>query len=462
MKTKLDLMREFYNGRIYPLIIMLLAVVANATGQDFICYLIATVTLFIGCLVAYDLRFVMMQFMCTVFFASPITLPSTTAVRENLLRPFPLTMLILSASLLIAGIVIFCIRNRRRINPFPWKGMFLTLAILSVALCLNGAFNPAYEIKDLLYALTFPAVFLILYTLFALYIKFDRTAFPYFMYTLMLACSVICLQLICRYLSGAVFGENGEIVKEQVILGWAVWTTLGGMISMLMPATFYFAATAKRGWIFYLIGLLQFFCTVLSQSRGATLIGAGTLVLCMGVLCFCGRNRRVNRWITLGIILLGIAGALLLHEKLIALLQNFINMGFGDNGRFDLWKLAFSRFVEHPIFGAGFYDNGIVSDWDIQVYPHFYHNTIMQMMGSVGILGLVAYLWHRIYTVRAVFTRPNVYKAYLALCILSCLMFCMLDVLLFITYPLIFYTLILLFIEKNNEVQREEGSTLSV
>ncbi len=454
MKTKLDLLREFYGGRIYPLLVLILAVVANSTGTEFWCYLINVLLFFVGALIAYDLRFALTPFLCTVFFVSPLTAPDVTGFRDNYIKPFPIIMMAICFGLIFVSTVIFAIRNRRRVNAFPWKGMFLSLAILCVAICLNGAFSSAYTWQDLLYALTFPAALLVLYVLFALYVKFDESVFPYFMYCMVIACTVICIQLVLRYLSGAVI-VDGAIVKENVVLGWAVWTTLGGMIAMLMPASFYFAATDRHGWVFYLLGLFQFLCTVLSQSRGAMLVGGVILLCSMVLLCFFGPNKKINRFFTLGVILIGVVGVALLWDKVMALLQNFINSGFADNDRFKLWRLGLSKFSEHPVFGAGFYDNGIESPWDIQVYPFFYHNTIIQMLASTGAVGMLAYLWHRFCTVRRVVLKPSLFKSYLGLCILSCLLFCMLDVLLFVTYPLLFYTLMLLFMEKSDEVRNE-------
>ncbi len=457
MKTKLDHLREFYNGRLYPLIVLVLAVLGNAIGQEFICYFLTTVTVFIGCIVAYDLRFALTPFICTVFYVSPITAPDVTGFRENYIKPFPIVMMVIVFSMIFVGVVIFAIRNRHRVNRFPWRGMFLSMVILCAALLLNGAFNPAYTWQNFLYACTFPLVLLILYAIFALYVNFEDGAFEYFMYALMIACTVVCLELVIRYLSGAVI-VDGVIIKENVRLGWAVWTTIGGMIAMLMPASFYFAATHRHGWVYYLLGLFQFFCTVLSQSRGAMLIGGITLLICVAVLCFCGPNKRINRYLTAGLFLVGIVGVALLWARLIGLVQGFLNTGLDDNGRYDLWRLGFEKFVSHPIFGAGFYDNGIASEWDIQVFPYFYHNTVIQLLASTGIVGMAAYLWHRFYTVRAVLRRPSIYRAYLGICILSCLLFCMLDVMLFITYPMIFYTLIMLFIERDGDRSRERAA----
>ena len=71
------------------------------------------------------------------------------------------------------------------------------------------------------------------------------------------------------------------------------------------------------------------------------------------------------------------------------------------------------------------------------------------MLGSCGVVGIAAYLYHRVSTVRLTFRKPNLYKSTLALCIFTLMAFCLLDVIFFITYPLLFYTLMILFMEKS-------------
>ena len=182
------------------------------------------------------------------------------------------------------------------------------------------------------------------------------------------------------------------------------------------------------------------------------LMGAVVLLICVITVCFVGRNKKQNRIIGVSLAVIGVAGITLLWSKISVLLQDFINRGFDDNGRYYLWKTGISKFLEHPAFGTGFYDSGIQSEWLINVYPYLYHNTFVQMLATAGIFGILSYLWHRITTVIAIVRRPSLYKSFLGVCLLALLGFCMLDVLLFITYPLLFYTLILLYIEKSDAV----------
>ena len=51
---------------------------------------------------------------------------------------------------------------------------------------------------------------------------------------------------------------------------------------------------------------------------------------------------------------------------------------------------------------------------------------------------------------RLVFRKPDPYKSFLGLCVLGLLVFCLLEVIFFSTYPTIIYALMLLFMEKKD------------
>ncbi len=458
MQEKLDKIRAFYNSWWYAFLITALIFVGYVTGTEVAFFAVMTALTVGGCLIAYDFRFAMMPFLATVFFVTVEHTPGVPTHSPYYATAPILPILIFLFGAILVGFVVFAIRNRKRANPFPKKGVFLTLVLWSLAICLNGAFNPEYTISNLAFSMTFPLALLATFLLFALFVRFEDGAFDHFMFCLVLAGSLIVLQFAALLLTGEIpLLENGAINKDQVTLGWAVHNSFAGLLTVLIPPCFYFAATHKHGWIFYGIGLLEFFAAVLSQSRTATLVGAGILFLCMIVSCFCGKNRKVNRILSLGIVVIGAVGVIFLWDKLSGLLNNFMTKGFDDNGRFELWKNGIDQFLAHPVFGAGFYDHGITAEevlnWEINVYPYFYHNTVIQMLGTAGIVGIAAYLYHRFYTVKLFLVRPNLKKSFLAIGILAMVLFCMLDVLFFITYPLMYYALMLLYMEKSDVVE---------
>lgn len=444
-----DLCRRFYGGRYYPIAVALMAFIGHSFELDIFFIALILLSLIPPLLFCDDLRFGITPYLCVYFTISTGDYqPSDMGMAERFLRPDVLITGSLIAILLAASFAFFAHRNRATRNKIGRSSLFWSMVIFCGVLLTNGAFHSEYTVKNLLFVVTLIFPLLIGYLLFALYVRFDRTATEYFLYCLVLAGVMISAELLFAYATTVRF-EAGQIVKGSVVLGWGVWTNVGSMIAMLMPACFYFAHSHKHGWIGFLLGMIEFFCIVLSQSRGALLVGALGLALCLLTLCVGGKNRRLNRILTLVIVVGGGVFLALFAEKLVVLVQNFLQTGFSDNGRIEIWRLGINNFSERPIFGCGFYDSYENAAWDVGVYPHLFHNTPIQLLSSAGILGFAAYLLHRFCTLRAVLIKPNHQKIFLATGILTLLLFSLIDVVFFLIYPTMFYSLMLLFIEQS-------------
>ncbi len=422
----------------------------HSLGLDILFGGIVIASLCLGCWICRDLRFAIAPFTCTIFIVTIEHSPNVPYYSRFYLEPRALIPIIVFAVLLIVSLVAFALRNRRFINRVPLKGVFLSLLIFCVAISLNGLFSENYVIYNLFYVFSFYLSLGLVFWLFAAYIHFDKTVFDYFMYCLVLAAMLITAQLLFTYGTFVQF-ENGAPVKETVLLGWGVWTAIGGMLAFLMPACFYFACNHKNGWLGYLLGLITFLAIALSQSRGALLVGGVVLLLCLLTVCFFGYYRKRNRIFTGILILLGVAGVFLLKDTILGMLQNFIQYGFGDNGRFEKWEIGIRHFLEYPILGSGFYDSFVNEEWLKDVYPYLYHNTVIQFLGAGGAVGFLSYAYHRVYTAIMVFRKPSIYKTFLGIGILGLVAFSLLDVLFFNTYPTIFYALMLVFMQKSDE-----------
>ncbi len=460
MNRKIECFRTFFTGKLYPILASLLIFLGHATGYEVVFAAILMLSLIPPLLLCHDLRFAILPSLALIFLVSVKDYqPSDPGYAARYLNLPVLITAGVVLLLLFAALLWFIVRNRAICNPFPKKGIFLSLSILCVAFFCNGLFSANYTPKNLAYALATTASLLVLYVLFALFVQFDRSSVDYLMYCLVLAGLIIAAELIFAYFTTVQF-ENGEIVKGSVVLGWGVWTNIGGMLAFLMPACFYFARSHKLGWVGFLLGLLEYFCIVLSQSRGALLVGTVILGLCLVYLFFSGRNKKRNRVFTAGIFLCGVAVMILFSDKLLSLLQNFLSLGFSDNGRFEMWRAGFGHFLDYPIFGSGFYDSydpsQLMPGWNMGIYPYLYHNTPVQLLGACGLVGALAYLYHRICTVRLVIRRPDPKKTFLGLCVLALVLFCLTDVLFFKTYPTLYYSVILLFIEKTDEINQKE------
>lgn len=445
--------QAFYGGVWYPILVVALAFLGHVTGLDVIFIAVIMTTLVPALLLCDDFRFAAMPILGVLFTVSTKDYtPYDTGYAERFFHPVTLTLLIVVGVAVIASLVFFLIRNRKSCNPLPQKGLWLGLSVLCVGMLFNGAFSANHEWMDQLYVLLFALAMLAVYFLFALYMRFDRTAVDYTMYCFLLAGILICAELICAYFT-TVRIVDGSIDKGSVVLGWGIWTAIGGMLAFLMPVSFYFAASHRRGWIAFGIGLVEYLCIFLSQSRGALLFGTLGLALCMVCLLIKGKNRKQNRILILGMAVLGLCGVLVLWDKIFAVVQNFASMGLADNGRFEIWGIAWRNFLKYPVFGSGFYDSFVDPAFEHSFDPYLYHNTVIQMLGACGLIGLAAYLWHRIETLRLVFRKPNACKTFLGIALLTFLLFNLLDVLFFKFYPSFFYALMLLCMEKSETAE---------
>ena len=455
MTNRIDQIRKFYRGIWYPILVAALVLTGNLTGWDVPLASTILLTMIPGLLIMHDTDFLIAPFTMFAFTVTARYFDHETVnyhYDRYLEKPWPVVVGIVGGAML-ASLIFFLVRNRKGVNRIGKSQILISLLILCGVMLFNGVFNPRYTPKNLLFAAIFAGSIVLVYLLFALYGNFDSAAIDRFFYCMVVTGVLILAELIGTYFIGDVIRE-GSIVKERVILGWGVWTSVGGMLVFLMPAPFYFARWHRRGWIFYLLGLAAFAGTVLSQSRGAMLIGGVILAVCLIAVCSGGPNRRINRLFTVVLIAAGAAALVIFRSRFGFLTENFADLGFSDNGRLDLWKAGVEHFRAYPVFGSGFYDS-YSGEWNFSGYPYFYHNTLVQMLAACGAAGLLAYLWHRALTVRLFFRWRSVPKTFLGFCVLGLLLCSLIDVLFFKTYPTVFYALILLHAEMSEKRERE-------
>ncbi len=451
MNKYIQTLQTFYSGKLYPVLVALLVFVGHSLGEELVFSGMIVASVVLACFICNDLRFAVSPFLCAYFLVTIEHGPNVPYYSDYFLQPQVIACLAVYAAFVISAFIFFAVKNRKLAQAPPKKGLLASILLLCGALCMNGWFSANYTIGNLGYASSFLITLPALYLFFATYVRFDRTTVDYFMHCLVVAGLLICAELLFAYFTTVRF-VDGSIVKESVVLGWGVWTSIGGMLTFLMPACFYFAASHRHGWIGIVLACVELFCILLSQSRGALLCGAAIFAICMIVLCFMGENRKRNRILLLCLIGVGAIGVLLLWEKLMSVLQNFINYGFGDNGRYEIWETGWSHFKQNLVFGSGFYDSYLNEEWTMNMAPYFYHNTLIQFLAATGIVGTLAYLYHRVRTVILVFRRPNLCKTFLGICILGLLAFSMLDTLFFCIYPIMFYSLMLLAMERSEEI----------
>lgn len=344
------------------------------------------------------------------------------------------------------------------------RKLLLGLALMCVGFFLGGIFTKYYKIYNFYKSLGLLLAFCMPYIVFSFTMRYKEDNFLYIARVCAIAACVIAVQLIQIYVRFYEWGAPlDDIWKGKILFGWGISNTAGELMAFFLPAIFYLIHKEKKGYLYYFLILFVYLAIWFTLSRNALLFG--TLAIGCGVLvnCFTGQHKQAHRYLMLG--LLGAFAVLLTilvtTGKFKELFTFFTQNKFNDRGRFKLWKDYLRYFKENPVFGVGYavfkqlyYNPWVDTAWQA-------HNTIVQALGSTGIVGLALYLFHRVQTVTLLVKKPKAERLFLGGCILVGLLQSLLDPLFFRLYFALFYSSMLFIIEQSLEkdMQAKEEKT---
>ncbi len=367
---------------------------------------------------------------------------------------------------------------RRKVKRMP--ALTFGFVALGLAYLLSGVYTEGYGGKELAFS--------------ALQIVSLCVTYFYFYYTVdwekrnvgdcaMMLSAVgvgLFLEIVGMYLHPEVIEaiKNGTFHRTMLLSGWGVYNNVGGMMAMLMPAPFYFACVKKRGWLYLLLASVFLGGIVLSQSRGAIIIGGVIyLVSCILTIVYTPKERKLANIVAVAIVILGFAVGVVvvLSDAGGMLLGDMIATGKNDNGRMDVYKAGIKQFFESPIFGKGFYapfedanrypalfehQYGFENLGEGYFIPPRYHNTLVQLLATGGVVALLAYAYHRAQTIALFVKKPSASKTFLGLAICAHLLASLLDCHFFNLGPGLTYGIILLCAEMLPRKERESAQEL--
>ena len=311
--------------------------------------------------------------------------------------------------------------------------------------------SSGWSASSLLFGVLQAVAYTMLYLFFLCGLRVEDTdeLTDYFITVSAFSAVLLILQVAGIYLTSDSIIADGSVVKESIVFGWGIWNTAGVCLAVLIPMCFLGAYRAKKPYAYLALAAITFGAAVLTLSRNALLFGAIAFAFCIIVCCFGKKNRRVFVCVTAAGVLLVIGGLFLFREKISVILADFLERGFSDNGRYVLWETGINNFLDSPIFGVGFF--AFVSDTfeTVTFMPDMAHQTIVQLLSAMGIVGLVSYGFYRFKTLTLFLKRPSVEKLLLLCSVLVLLFESLLDNFVFYFLPLFHYTLSLVIAEKS-------------
>jgi len=202
--------------------------------------------------------------------------------------------------------------------------------------------------------------------------------------------AVLCLgcMIVAPQVAWSTLGLQG-IFNQKNNLGEAMAAAI--LVDHYLPATSRRSRISKAIW-------LCIFIMLLILSRSAT-----SLVSLCGAILIVHAYQKLRRHmrVPLGIVLLGIGGAVMLAGIIIAddgILASFLGRSADLTGRTELWNYVISMILRRPLLGygySGFWGGASVESTniarDIGWAPQYSHNGYLELVLSLGVVGFVLF-----------------------------------------------------------------------
>lgn len=299
---------------------------------------------------------------------------------------------------IVVGIVLAFVLHGRLLRP---SRLFISHLAVSAALLLGGigVISPAdyFKVDALYYVLVLGLGMTILYYWFRSGVSSNeyydcRERLMEILYCVGVYCAFCILEQAVRmYLSA------GTPIRSYL---WA--NDIADMMLFAIPAVFYFA---KKHYWQVLIAFA--FAGVIVFSNSLSALGVAFVLLVLG-LVYLIVYRRAQRWLSITLLaLLTLCGSLafaLYAVKSGGLLGMFDALG---SGRGVLFREAWQNFLSAPLFGVGLGQPGLGIDFFMGI--NWAHNFPLQVLGSTGIVGALAFGYQIFERCRILFRRRDAF-----------------------------------------------------
>lgn len=455
-------LKAFLNWRYLPFITAAVDLLCYYLGLDIVIIYYVGLTVSLSLFLLDDITPIIGILLFTNCMVTKINSPSPLAGGADYYsNPVVLVFIAIIAVILVCSVIyriVYCFKNK----TFKITPMFWGYVALSVSFLCAGFFSQDYNPMNMVYGLlmtVFHAGFFILISgnTKVSQENYLRIAFSFLALSLMLL-----IELSVLYATTPGIISDLSIDKEKISFGWGMWNTIGMLFTVSLPFILYIASKYKHGWIFTLYSIIVVFGVLLSGSRQSMLATAVIYIISYIVLLVKGKNRKINFAIAAVSVIAVVAVILIFSEQFVEFLKNMLSSlvnsegEFTGNGRTGLIELAIEAFKANPIFGGGWYielaeDPGFAG---ISLVPDMYHNSIFQMLGACGIIGLISYLVHRVQTIVAYFRQPTTDRTFIAIAVLALLIMGLFDNHIFYIFPTMFYSAFIAVIENGSKPEK--------
>jgi len=444
----------FFSGKLYPLVMTALMLVGYVFEIEAYTATLNMLIVSLALLITPSIR-PLMFFVLTFFYQmTAANSPMDPSKSDNYFTGGRQYLLLLGAASFIICAIIYTFKNKYYTkNNFLKMPLLLPMIVLSLGLISNGFFKDDYTVGNLLWALALVVVYVVLFGMLWIGLKNEdpKEITEYFTYINLIISWFLLVQVAGIYLSGKLF-VNGTVDRGAFTLGFGKTNAVGFVLASMIPMNFYGFMKNRSKWMPYLHLFTAFAllgAAITSTSRNAVLIGCAYFAFCFIFMMFAGDKKKIARIIVpISAVVIILAVLIFFKDQFFSLIKHYIDrtdMDKGLNGasagRINIWLKAFEIFKENPIFGAGFYGEEMKFAQPMaEIIPHFAHNTLFQLLASMGAFGTLCYGFYRICTLKYIFRKPTLDRFMLMVSASTLITGSMLDNHLFNIYPGLYYT----------------------
>lgn len=209
---------------------------------------------------------------------------------------------------------------------------------------------------------------------------------------LIIAATLAAAQMFTALLKS---GNIAELIATKMLQGgYANFNHYANLFGRAIPILIFLSARKNKFACLYLFAAAIFGVFILICSARASILMA--TIVTIPCLIYCGiKTEYKKQWLAVLISLVIVFAVFVgvFNAKLKEMLGELLRRGMDDTGRFEIWLFGWDNFKKHPIFGVGFDNNiGHSPGNDLSIAPYWYHNTLVQTIASMGLVGAIAFV----------------------------------------------------------------------
>lgn len=448
-KKPMLFIERFFNGPLFMFLVATFIFVVQALALDVLGYAVICALLCLVCLFFRNTNPTAILYCMIAFCVSNKLSPQPGAYNE--LSNYYLSAEFITIAIILVSIFFLCLLYRL-IAFGDFKKLFSSYAfygvlVLAVSYLVAGLGSTNFDSANRL--MNFVQFFFPVFIAVLVITTFDFTKFNANVISNICLTILLFIDALVIYLHVLEFLETGVFLsmrKGELMSGWGMSNHFGILIATMLPMCFYkMKKSNDEFYTWYAFAVISAIIEVFTFCRSGN-VGV-LLVFAFGVIsAFIDKKTWKKMLIAFLITLSVIAGviiALVASGEFNTIFKYYIDAGNRQgldsisSGRLTIWKRFVEYFTEYPIFGQGFLVD--VKPNAPIVFGQFAHNTIFQILGSCGIVGILAYVFHLITLCITYFKEMSWDKTFVGVVVFIYTFTGMLDIMFFNPITVMFY-----------------------